>query len=928
MRHPHLLWLICCLLLTAVWQTAPGQRPAEISGDFEGYSFSRLVEQIEARTPYRLFYDSTQTDSLVIHVSGSHLLIRDLLDLVFRQTDFHYAIDPEGRIFVIRKFPIQSSLPPHYFDPGNPSRATGGVPEELNGPEDAGPVKDRLKVSPENKLFDIGSPTARQAGNRAVIAGYLRDVKSGEPIIGATVYVDSPAVIATTDQFGYYSLSLPRGKHLIKISAFGMKPTRRQVILHSDGKLNIELQEYVASLKAVVVTAEKGSGPRSIQMGVNRLTIKTIKQVPVVFGEADVLKVVLTLPGVTSVGESSNGFNVRGGSTDQNLILFNDATIYNPSHLFGFFSAFNPDVVKGIELYKSAIPEKYGGRLSSVLDVSIRDGNNKKWSGSAGIGPLTSKITLEGPIKKEKTSLIAAVRTTYSDWLLKAIPDNSYSKSSANFYDVNFHLTHIANARNTLYLTGYLSQDRFNLNNDTTYKYANKTLNLKWKHIFNNSLFAVLTAGVDHYQYAVSSTQNPVNAYQLGFDISQLYVRADFSYAPSNRHTFSYGLNTMRYQLNPGSFNPIGPRSLIVQNTVPTEQALESALYLGDQYSVSSNLSVNAGIRYSLFNYLGPHDVYNYSPGLPRETVTLQDTSHYPGGKAIKTYHGPEFRFSMRYTLSDNASLKFSFNTLQQYIHLLSNTTTISPTDIWKLSDPHIAPQQGNQLSLGYYHNFRSNMFETSVEVYYKQLHNYLDYKSGASLVLNHHIETDVFTTRGKAYGIELLVKKTAGKVNGWLSYTFSRTFLKQDDPLAGELINGGRYYPASFDKPHNLNFIGNYRFSHRYSLSVNLIYSTGRPITIPIAVYNVGGSSTLYYSERNQYRIPDYFRSDISVNLDGNHRVKQKTHNSWSAGIYNVTGRQNAYSVYFIQENGKVKGYQLSIFGTLIPFVTYNIKF
>ncbi len=475
---------------------------------------------------------------------------------------------------------------------------------------------------------------------------------------------------------------------------------------------------------------------------------------------------------------------------------------------------------------------------------------------------------------------------------------------------------------------GYLSNDQFSLNRDTTYAYANRNANIKWKHNFSNSSFAVFTGGVDHYQYSVSSTQVPVNAYKLGFDINQFYLRADFSYSPNNKHAISYGLNSVYYQLNPGTVTPDGPKSLVQTNALRPEQALESALYLGDQYTISQAFSINAGVRYTIYNYLGPNEVYQYVPGLPRETFTMKDTLAYNSGKIIKTYALPEWRFSARYSLNNTASLKFSFNTMAQYIHVISNTTNISPTDIWKLSDPNIKPQQGQQVSLGFYKNFSQNSIETSVEVYYKKMQNYLDYKSGANLIMNQHIETEVIETQGQAYGIEFLLKKTTGKINGWISYTYSRTLLKQDDPLAGQLVNNGNYYPASFDKPHMINFIGNYRFSHRYSMSLNIIYSTGRPITLPLAVVQQGGASTLYYSERNQYRIPDYFRTDISVNMEGNHKLNKKTHNSWSAGIYNLTGRQNAYSVYFVQENGKVKGYQLSIFGTLIPFVTYNIKF
>jgi len=921
-RALHSFLLLIPLIF--VLRTAHGQDKKNISGNFTGYTFQRLVDYLEKNTPFTFYYDPKEVDSISVNIQVTNASLRQLLDLAFQGTALHYAIDASGRVFVSNRVTIRTELPPGFFHPGKDTMALIKEPVE----EDNSAQKTKFKASEEFQLITVGDKNVRSGKAKATLAGYIRDIATGEAIVGAFLTVDTPAISVVTDQFGYYTLSLPKGRHYIRISSQGMTPTRRQIQLYSDGKLDISLKEYVANLKAVLVTAEKTSNTRSLQMGVNRLSISTIKQVPSAFGEADVLKVVLTLPGVTSAGEASNGFNVRGGSVDQNLILLDDATIYNPSHLFGFFSAFNPDIVKGIELYKSAIPEKYGGRLSSVLDVSMLDGNNKKWTGNVGIGPLTSKIFLQGPIKKEKTTLVLGLRSSYSDWLLKNIPNSAYSNSSANFYDANLRLTHIINSRNTLYLMGYASKDKFNFNNDTTYRYSNKNANIKWKHFFSPRSYALFTAGIDRYDYSISDTRDSINAFKLGFDIRQTYLRADFSYNPGNKHSFNYGVSSIYYQLHPGYYDPVGPHSIVVPDKVEPEQGLESAIHIGDQYAVNDKLSVSAGLRFSLFNYLGPHDIYGYAPGQPRQINTMVDTTTYGNNKVIKTYSAPEIRLSARYSLSGQASIKFSYNTLQQYIHMLSNTVTVSPTDIWKLSDPSIKPQSGDQFSLGYYRNLKSNTIELSIEVYYKRLKNFLDYKSGAELVLNHHIETEVFTTRGKAYGAELLIKKSSGRLNGWLSYTFSRTFLRQDDPLAGELINKGKFYPASFDKPHAANLIGNYALSHRYSFSLNVVYSTGRPITLPLAVFNLGGSPGLFYSARNAYRIPDYFRTDFSVNIDGNYKVKQRFHNSWSAGIYNLTGRQNAYSVYFIQENGLIKGYKMSILGTPIPFVTYNLKF
>jgi hypothetical protein len=698
-------------------------------------------------------------------------------------------------------------------------------------------------------------------------------------------------------------------------------------MIYGDGKLNIDLQTQIITLKKVIVSAEKASNVRRTEMGVQKLDIKTIKQVPVVFGEADVLRVITTLPGVKTVGEASTGLNVRGGSVDQNLVLFNGGTIYNTAHFFGMFSAFNPEVVKDVELYKSSIPARFGGRLASVLDISSREGNKKEMAGSAGIGLLTSRLNIEGPLVKEKTSFILGGRTTYANWLLADLPDQ-YKHSRASFYDLDLNISHQINKKNDLYLDGYLSQDHFNLNNDTTYGYGNRNIGLRWKHIYNNRIYSLVSAGYDRYQYSIQSQFNAVDAYKLGFDINQLYFRAHFNYFASSSHTLDFGFSTLRYKLHPGEYTPVGKSSLVNGDTLQAEQALESALYLSDRYTLTPAISLEAGIRYSLFNYLGPTTVNTYAPGQP---VTVDDrtgTTHYNAGAVVKTYGGPEYRISSRFAVTDNFSIKAGYNTQRQYIHMLSNTTAMAPTDIWKLSDPNIRPQAGDQVSLGLYRNFKNNTIETSVEVYYKRMKDYLDYKSGAVLVMNHHIETDVLETRGKAYGVELLIKKLTGKLNGWFSYTWSRILLRQDDPHAGELINDGKFYPANYDKPNDVTLVSNYRITHRVSWSFNATYSTGRPITLPIGIFQYAGSLRTLYADRNAYRIPDYFRADLSLNVLGNHKVHQKTHNSWTFGVYNLTGRKNPYSVYYVSENGAVNGYKLSIFGSAIPFINYNISF
>jgi hypothetical protein len=920
--------LSCLCIGSLLCLTLHAQNNKTFSADFRGMNLEKFAETIESQSDYHFYFKSGEADSIVFDFDVQNQTLTYILNRVFLHTDFHFAIDDEQNVFITEKFSIQPGLPENFF---NTKKSSSDSTRESAFSVDnylENQRNQKLRSSLENKVFVIGPKTNAYRQGRGTVAGYVRDAKTGETIVGATVSLDNPPVGVGTDQFGYFSLTLPLGPQVLHISSIGMKETVRHIALYSDGKINIEMEQFIPGLKAVTVTSEKNSNTGRLQMGVDRLNIKTIRQMPVVFGEADILRAVMTLPGVTSVGEATTGFNVRGGSADQNLVLFNNSTIYNPSHFFGFFSSFNPDVVKGVELYKSSIPEKYGGRLSSVLDVTTRDGNKKNISGAGGIGPLDARLTIEGPLFSDKTTFLIAGRSTYSDWLLKQIPNDAYANSTAGFYDANLRLTHEFNAKNSLYLTGYLSDDRFRLNSDTLYKYQNRNVNLQWKHIFNNRFNAVFMAGIDDYNYSITSTANPINGYQLSFKITQYNFKADFSYNMNPKHTLSFGISSIYYKLNPGSLDPSGSKSLVEPDHVPQEQALESALYLGDKYTVNTKLSIEGGLRYSLYNYLGPQNIYNYAPGVPLETTSVIDSTYYGAGKIIQTYQYPDVRLSARYILDDVSSVKVSFNTLHQFIHQLTNTTAISPTDIWKLSGPHIQPQAGQQLSLGYYHDFKSHTIETSIEVYYKKLDHYLDYKSGASLVLNHHIETDVVTTRGKAYGVELLIKKTAGKLNGWLSYTYSRTFLQQNDPNGGEQINGGAYYPANYDRPNVVNFIGNYQINHRFSISVNVNYSTGRPITLPTAIYDLGGGERVYYSDRNAYRIPDYFRTDLSLNIEGDHKIKKFKHSSWSIGVYNLTGRKNPYSVYFTQENGVIKGYKLSIFGTPIPSITYNFKF
>ena len=881
-----------------------------------------FFNRLEKKVPYKFYYNAKELKTLYLTLAVKDLTLTQVLQEAFKGTDLHFAFDKQAKnIYITKKFPIETELPAGYFK-NNDSLEKDALDNSI---ADFDVESKNVSKAIAGKLYEIGKKTS-QAVRNAILTGYVHNSKTGEPLVNASVFTDNQQG-TVTDQYGHYSLTLPTGNHTLNIQHIGMKDTKMQLVVYSDGKLDIEINEQVQMLKEVVVSSTKINNIKNVQMGMERLSIANIKNIPSVFGEADVLRVVTSLPGVKTVGEASTGFNVRGGSADQNLILFNDATIFNPSHFFGLFSAFNPEVIKDIELYKSSIPANYGGRLSSVLDISSREGNKKNITGSAGIGVVTSRVHLEGPIAKDKTSFIFGARTTYANWLLNLLP-TTYEDSKASFQDVDFSISHQIDSNNFLYLSAYYSRDKFSLEGDTIYGYSNRNANIKWRHNFTNKFRGILMVGYDQYLYDVSSTANKVNAFKLGFDIGQLNIKANFDYYINTQHTLNFGASTIRYKLHPGFLDPNGKESVVRPDDVETEQALESALYFTHRYSPNAKLSFNSGIRYSLFNYLGPQEVSQYVPGQPVTEANRSGTTTYANGESIKKYHGPEIRFSVRYAFTPTFSIKAGLTTMRQYIHLLSNTTIIAPTDIWKLSDPNIKPQLGEQVSIGFYKNLKSNTIETSVEVYYKRIKDFLDYKPGASLFLNHNIETEVINTKGKAYGVEFLVKKQVGKLNGWISYTYSRILLRAYDSTQGVTVNNGNYYPANYDKPHDVTLTGNYRVNHRFSMSLNTTYSTGRPITLPIASYYYAGSQRVLYSDRNAYRIPDYFRMDFSMNIEGNHKVRQKTHNSWTIGAYNLLGIKNPYSVYFISENGIVKGYKVSIFGSIIPFINFNIRF
>ena len=884
----------------------------------DSLTIGALFEIIQEKTDNKVYSD-IDTQTLVPGTITQFVAHPDLLEESLSNLGFSVSV--YGNTFFILK---EKKI--------NTTSALSGF---LNSDKDylpdlpVNPTSSIDYATSENMVYVIGDPYNESVPQKVILKGKITNAKTGEELIGVSISVKDTGLGTVSDHDGNFELALSSGKTQLDVSGFNIKNSRRQLMLYGSGTINIQLIEGTVDLGEVTVLGGRNNQVKNIQIGMEKLQVTRIKNIPTALGEVDILKAIQTLPGVKTVGEASTGFNVRGGATDQNLILFNDGTIYNPNHLFGFFSAFSSDLIKEAEIYKSSIPPRYGGRISSVLDLSGKDASKKEFVGNANIGLVTSKLTLEVPVIEDRTSVLLSGRTTYSDWILKQLPEESgYNEGTAGFYDLGINISHIINPKNLLNVYGYHSHDRFELTKNDKYVYNNLNASVKWRRIFRENFQGTFSAGYDHYDYGNETTANAYQAAELSFNIDQGFAKADFSINKEN-HFLDFGFKAQYYSILPGEYKPVSEESLVQHDKLQKEKALESAVYIGDEWEISPKFSLLAGIRYSMFNALGPRNYYEYHPDYLPDLSLIQDSVNAGNNKIFQTYHGPEFRISGRYLINNTLSVKAGFNSMRQYIHRLTNTLIMSPTDIWKLSDVNIKPQQGWQLASGLYYN-SPNGIESSIELYYKKMSSYLDYKAGAELLMNHHIETETVSTEGKAYGIELSLKKLDGKLNGWVSYTYSRTFLKQDDKKIAIPVNGGDWYPATYDKPHDVKLVSNYKFTERFSLSVNVDYSTGRPTTVPAGqYYNPTLNSTqIYYTDRNSYRIPDYFRTDISFNIEPSHKLTLLTHSSVSLGVYNVTARKNIYSIYYVSEQGKIKGYQMSIFGSAIPYLTYNIKF
>ena len=880
---------------------------------YKDSTFREFALSTQSLLNIRIFYRDEWVKDLKLAAYPEKYSLSELLTDLFQGTSLYYFTDKHGNVILTKDFVIKVTDSPS----GN--EAAFIPPTDYSLPD-----KNQQKAG--NTYVEIGNRSEKDKTGKVSVSGYITSSDTKEPVAGVTVFNQKLSTGAISNAFGFYTISLPRGIHTLQFSFIGMKEKNVNLNLFGPGELNVDMKNTLIPLKETVVSAQKGMILQRFEVGVERINLTSFRLSPTSLGESDIVKSVLLIPGVKSVGEGSQGFNVRGGSADQNLILLYGAPVYNASHFFGFFSAVNPDIIKDVTLYKGGIPSRHGGRISSVLDIGTVEGNNKKFGGNAGISPITTRLMIQGPLIKDTLSYILMARTTYSDWIFNLFEDPALKESRASFYDLNGKITYDPDKSDKIEVSSYFSHDTFQFETDSLYKYNNNIFSLRWRHIFSSRFFSSFTMNNSFYKYDVSSYENKPESFILSHSINSTAFKADFNWFRGSSE-LNFGLDMTRYSVLPGSYVPAIDSSLVTPDYIEKERAYEGAIYIEDKFRLTDYLSVNAGIRMSSYFSTGPSTVFVYSPDFSKSQSSITDTLNYGKGEVSSFYAGPEMRISLNFRTSSRNSVKINYNRTRQYIHLLSNTASISPTDTWKLSDYNMKPQVGDQVALGFYQIF-SGSIEASAEIYYKRIKNMTDFKGGTDLIMNHDIEQDAVNVEGKAYGLELLLKKTQGKLLFSLGYTYSRTFIKNITALKEEIINEGNWFPANFDKPNDLVITANYLFSRRYSLSANYTYSTGRPITYPVATYSLYDELLIHYSDRNKYRIPDYSRLDISFNIGGSLRVHKIANPNWTFSVYNLLGRQNVYSIYFKKEGDEIKGYKLSVFARAIPSVTFSFDF
>lgn len=896
-----------------------------LSLKFDSTQVLEVIKEIESTSNIHFFYKREWLQDHYVTQNFKNSSVEYILDEVLSPLGL-YFFRMDSSIYITSGKNIISEFP---LTESSINKNTDNIPPAgLLFKNDYSVKSDTLYGG---RVITVGKRANFNAKNKSILTGQVTDLND-KPIKDVIVYTLDLNASTTTDSEGNYILSVPSGKVSLRVQRMGYKPITSSIVVYSDGQLDFLMSDDIITLNEVSVQAGRRENITDALMGLDNMKIEDIKNVPFVLGEKDIINVATTYPGIQKSGEAAAGFNVRGGKSDQNLILYDGSTIYNINHFFGFFSAFNSDILQNLDIYKSSIPAELGGRLSSVFDIESKTPNMKDFNFELGVSPITAKFKTEIPVIENKAGLMLGLRATYSNWILKRLQNVQFNKNRVSFNDFSAVYAHQLNESNSVKLSWYNSNDFFNIASDTlinfsNFEYQNQLASVKWNHIFDEYNEAEISVGHSKYNYNLQNAESDLNAFRQTFSLKEYYAKAVVSHFFKTNGKLQYGLESRFYDISPGTRDPLTDSSEVAAVNVQRDKGLESVLFVSSTYNPIERLKLNAGLRLSNFTLLGARSVPRYLENQPLNNDNIIGYDEYANNEMIKNYLSINYRFSTSFILDKNNSIKASYNKTTQFVHGLSNSASLSPTDIYILSNSYLKPQISNQFALGFYKNMDKNKYETSYEVYYKFMQNLVDFKTGSNFILNENIEQDILQGPGQSYGAEVSLKKS-GDLNGWINYTYSRAFIKLDGETNEETINQGRYFRTNYDQPHSLNLVANYKLTQRVSLSMNGAYKTGRPITYPTAEYYYRGKKVIHYGDRNAFRIPDYFRIDFGINLEESHKLSKNLHTSWSLSVYNLLGRDNIYSIYFDNQNGELKGYELSIFNRPIPTLTFNLRF
>ena len=885
-----------------------------ITIDVKDLPFNAFIQELEEKANIPILYNEYLLNDQKVTLVNQDKTALELIKAALPSDDYK-ASYWENYIVILYKEELIQELPSYK------KRLTQNIETSVDANSSfiQGRKADLINIKVGNAKFNT-------PGKQVLVQGYIYNIATDEAIENATIYISKLNKGGVTDPKGNFQLLLPEGNYPARIECLGMKKINCQLEILSDGRFKIGMENANYEIDEVTIYGDKQMNFREKEAGLEKLNVEAIKELPTMLGESDIIKITEMLPGVVSAGEGAAGLNIRGGSFDQNAFYFNKIAIYNTSHLFGFFPAFNAYVVDDFSLYKGFVPAKYGGRLSSVFNINARSGNKKNYTASGGLGLSTANITVEGPIKKDTASFLANFRTSYSDWILRQIDDYNIQNSEAQFYDLTFSLDYDL-PKTQVNVFGYYSYDYFKFSKLNTYWYTNGGLSATFTHHFSKKLNADFSVSASQYEFKTIDAQVFNAEYEHPYKLGQYEFVADFNQEIGNKNNLNYGGNLIWYDLNRGEVTPYGENSNRKAVNLGEEQGLEFAFYAADDIDITPLLKMSAGFRLSMYSAFGPKTVYTFYDDGPKEIETVEDSIQFQSGEAIKWYAFPEFRVSFNYQTDENGNIKLAFNQMHQSIFMLNQTVSLSPNAQWKLADYYLKPSKANQISLGVFRTIPKGKWELSAEVFYKVAQDYSAFKDGINFLSTPLVETTILQGELKSYGIELLVKKTWPKIDIWLAYTYSRSLVTIEGENEWENINDGNQFPSDFDIPHVANALIVYKITKRVAFSATFTYQTGKPATFPTSFYYIDGVPKIDYSNRNEFRMPDYFRTDVSITIEGNLKKEKLLHSKFNFSVYNLTGRDNPYSVFFEQDNGRINGFQYSVIGVPVFMVTWMFK-